>query len=413
MNPHILSVSFHKKTIRDIDVQSKRILLRCDFNVPLQNGQITDNRRIRESLPTIQYLLERQAKVILTSHLGRPKGASPELSLLPVAHALSEMLGIPVPLLKDCVGKEVENFAASMEPGSCILLENVRFHPEEEANDPAFAKALSNPAELFVNDAFGTMHRAHASTAGVAEYLPAVAGFLVEKELLAFQKVLASPKRPIVLILGGAKVHDKVGVIENLLPKVDKLLIGGGCAFTFLKAKGYEIGKSLVDERQVDFAARILKDFDYKIVIPSDIIVALAPETDAMTTVVNADRIPEDMMGLDIGPKTQEIFSAYIKNASTIVWNGPMGYFEIPAFAEGTYAIGMALQTTQGLSIVGGGDSAAAMGQLGMTSYVSHISTGGGATLELLEGRKLPGLECLLDRDDLPSETTLNPAFKG
>jgi len=407
----IFPTSFHKKTIRDVDVQSKRIFLRCDFNVPLQKGQITDDRRIRESLPTIQHLLTQNAKVILASHLGRPKEVSAEFSLLPVSKALSEMLGIPIPLLKNCVGKEVEDVAAAMEPGSCVLPENVRFHPEEEANDPEFAKALSGLAELFVNDAFGTMHRAHASTAGIAQYLPAVAGFLVEKELNAFQKVLGNPKRPIVLILGGAKVHDKVGVIENLLPKVDKLLIGGGCAFTFLKAKGYEIGKSLVDKSQIDFVSRILKDFDYKIVIPSDIIIAQAPEIDAMTTVVDADHIPANMMGLDIGPKTQEIYSAYIKNAATIIWNGPMGYFEIPAFAEGTYAIGMALQTTKALSIVGGGDSAAAMEQLGMTSYVSHISTGGGATLEFLEGHKLPGLECLMDRDDLPSEPTSTSAF--
>jgi phosphoglycerate kinase len=387
-----------KKTLRDLEVQGKRVLVRVDFNVPMQDGQITDDRRIRESLPTIQYLLERGAKVILMSHLGRPKGKpDPQYSLRPVAERLSELLGRPVRFLEDCVGEAVEQAVQAMAPGEVVLLENLRFHPEEEANDDGFARALARLGDLYVNDAFGSAHRAHASTEGIAHYLPAVAGFLMEKELRYLGSVLTQPERPFVAILGGAKVHDKIGVIQNLLPKVDRLLIGGGMAFTFLKAQGYEIGRSLLDSDSLEFARRVLQEAGQKIVLPVDVVVAPSPEAETQAQVVPVDQIPPDQMGLDIGPQTVARFREIVRSARTIVWNGPLGLFERAAFAAGTRGVLQAVAESGATSILGGGDTAAAAEQLGFADRITHISTGGGAALEFLEGRTLPGVAVLMD----------------
>ncbi len=387
-----------KKTIRDLEVQGKRVLVRVDFNVPMQDGQITDDRRIRESLPTIQYLLEHGAKVILMSHLGRPKGKpDPQYSLRPVAQRLSELLGRPVRFLEDCVGEAVEQAVQAMAPGEVALLENLRFHPEEEANDADFARALARLGDLYVNDAFGSAHRAHASTEGVAHHLPAVAGFLMEKELRYLGSILTQPERPFVAILGGAKVHDKIGVIRNLLPKVDRLLIGGGMAFTFLKAQGYEIGRSLLDSEGIEFARRVLQEADQKIVLPVDVVVAPSPEAETQAQVVPIDQIPPDQMGLDIGPQTVACFSEMIRPARTIVWNGPLGLFERATFAAGTRGVLQAVAESGATSILGGGDTAAAAEQLGFADRITHISTGGGAALEFLEGRTLPGVAVLME----------------
>jgi len=390
-------MALNKKTVRDIDVHGKRVLVRCDFNVPLEEGVISDDRRITESLPTIRYLLDHGAAVILASHLGRPKGgASPEFSLGPVAKRLSELLGLEVALAPDCVGEEVRVMSHALAPGQVLLLENVRFHPEEEANDPAFAAELASVAELFVNDAFGTAHRAHASTEGVARYLPAVAGFLIEKELKFLGEALESPRRPFVAILGGAKVKDKIGVIESLLPKVDALLIGGGMAYTFLKAKGYEIGKSLLDESNLEFARRAVDS--PKIHLPEDTVAAHELTEDAPNRVVPASAIPADQMGADIGPATIDAFRKIIDSAGTVVWNGPMGVFELSPFSAGTRAIAQAMAESDAVTIVGGGDSAAAVEQFGLAEKMSHVSTGGGASLEFLEGKELPGIAALQDR---------------
>jgi phosphoglycerate kinase len=387
-----------KKTIRNLEVQGKRVLVRVDFNVPMRDGQISDDRRIRESLPTIQYLLERGAKVILMSHLGRPKGKrDPQYSLRPVAQRLSELLGRPVRFLEDCVGEAVEQAVQAMAPGEVALLENLRFHPEEEANDADFARALARLGELYVNDAFGSAHRAHASTEGVAHHLPAVAGFLMEKELRYLGSILTQPERPFVAILGGAKVHDKIGVIRNLLPKVDRLLIGGGMAFTFLKAQGYEIGRSLLDSDSLEFARRVLQEAGQKIVLPVDVVVAPSPEAETQAQVVPVDQIPPDQMGLDIGPQTVARFREIVRLARTIVWNGPLGLFERAAFAEGTRGVLQAVAESGATSILGGGDTAAAAEQLGFADRITHISTGGGAALEFLEGRTLPGVAVLMD----------------
>ncbi|MEN3000217.1 MAG: phosphoglycerate kinase [Armatimonadota bacterium] len=387
-----------KKTVRDIEVAGKRVLVRVDFNVPMQNGQITDDRRIRESLPTIQYLLERGAKVILMSHLGRPKGRrDPQYSLRPVAERLSQLLGRPVRFVEDCVGEAVEQAVQSLAPGEVALLENLRFHPEEEANDPAFAQALARLGEVYVNDAFGSAHRAHASTEGVAHYLPAVAGLLMEKELRYLGNALTNPERPFVAILGGAKVHDKIGVIQNLLPKVDRLLIGGGMAFTFLKAQGYEIGRSLLDEANLEFARQVLQEAGDKIMLPVDVVVASEPRADAPATVVPVEQIPPDQMGLDVGPQTVARFREVIQTARTVVWNGPLGVFELPPFAEGTRQVLQAVAESGAVSILGGGDTAAAAEQLGFADRITHISTGGGASLEFLEGRTLPGVAVLIE----------------
>ena len=392
-----------KKTIEDIDVQGKKVLVRVDFNVPLnENGEITDETRIRAALPTIQYLLDHGAKVILMSHLGRPKGeVKPEFSLAPVAKRLSEILNTKVIFAKDCIGKEAQDAVDSMEAGQVVLLENLRFHKEETANDPEFAKQLASLGDIFVLDAFGTAHRAHASTAGVADYLPAVAGFLIGKELSIMGKALEDPARPFIAILGGAKVSDKIGVIENLLGKVDGLIIGGGMANTFVKAQGYEMGKSLVDDERLGLARDLMdqaKKKGIKIMLPSDFVVAKEFKADAETQIVAAENIPADAMALDIGPSTRIIFANEIKSAKTVIWNGPMGVAEMPAFANGTKANAEALADSSAITIIGGGDSAAAVKKLGYADKMSHISTGGGASLEFLEGKELPGVAALNDK---------------
>jgi len=391
-------MGFNKKTIRDIDPAGKRVLVRCDFNVPLDGKLITDDRRITEALPTIQYLLEKGAKVILASHLGRPKGITPEFSLAPVAARLSELLGQEVPLAKDCVGPEVIAQVDQLQPGQILLLENVRFHHAEEANDSLFAQQLASLADLYVNDAFGTAHRAHASTEGVAHLLPGVAGFLMEKEIQFLGNALEDPKRPFVAILGGAKVKDKISVIDNLLPKVDKLLIGGGMAFTFLRAQGHSIGKSLLDESNLEFAANLLKSDSEKIVLPRDVVVCTELTEDAQTKNVAVDAMGPEDIGADIGEQTQRLFQALAQDSGTAVWNGPMGVFELSPFAAGTLAVAKGLSESRGVTIVGGGDSAAAMEKFGMAEMVSHVSTGGGASLEFLEGKPLPGIAALQDK---------------
>ncbi|MBS1728611.1 MAG: phosphoglycerate kinase [Armatimonadetes bacterium] len=383
-------------SIRDFDFAGKKVLVRCDFNVPLENGQITDDRRISEAMPTIQYLLEKGAAVILCSHLGRPKGGpSPEFSLKPVANRLSAFLYKEVRLLPDCVGKEVEAACRALKPGDVVLLENVRFHAEEEKNDPAFAKQLASLADFYVNDAFGTAHRAHASTAGVADYLPSAAGFLIDKEIEYLGKAVNEPKRPLVAVMGGSKVHDKIALIDNMLPKVDRLLIGGGMVFTFLKAQGKEIGKSLLDAESVDYAAGLLKNNPDKILLPTDVVVAPEFKADSPATIVSADAIPSDQLGLDIGPVSSAAFAEVIHAAGTVIWNGPMGVFEMDAFANGTKAVAQAMAESSALTIVGGGDSAAAVEKFGFADKMSHVSTGGGASLEFLEGKQLPGIAAL------------------
>jgi len=397
----------NKKTIEDIEVRGKRVLVRVDFNVPQdETGKITDDRRIRAALPTIQYLLRQGAKTILVSHLGRPKGKPEDkerFTLKPVAERLSELLGKPVPLAPDCVGPEVEKMVQAMKDGDVLLLENVRFHPEEEKNDPEFAKQLAALAEVYVNDAFGTAHRAHASTEGVTKYLPGVAGYLMQREIEYLGGALANPKRPFIAVLGGAKVKDKIPVIENLVSKVDRLLIGGGMAYTFLKAQGKEIGQSLLDADSLDFCREMLAKAGDKILLPVDVVVAdgnpfeKGPDG-VQTRVVSVDAIPADWQGVDIGPETQRRFAEAVKGAGTVVWNGPMGIFEFERFAVGTRAMAQALVDSGAVTIVGGGDSAAAVEQLGFAEKMTHISTGGGASLEFLEGRVLPGVAALQDK---------------
>ena len=396
-------MSFNKKTIEDIDVSGKKVLVRCDFNVPLdENKNITDETRINAALPTIKYLLEHKAAVILCSHLGRPKGEfNMKYSLAPVAKRLSEKLGFEVKLAKDVIGPDAKKLAAEVKPGQAVLLENVRFHAEEEKNDPAFAKELASMAEIYVSDAFGTVHRAHASTAGVAEYLPAVAGFLIGKELNFLGKAVTNPERPFVAILGGAKVKDKIGVITNLIEKVDTLLIGGGMAYTFMKATGGEIGNSLCDDERLSLALELLdkaKAKGVKLLLPVDNVCGKEFNNDTEQIVCESGKIPEGWEGLDIGPKTVELFSKEIKAAKTVVWNGPMGVFEMPNFAKGTLAIATAMAESDATTIIGGGDSAAAVTQMGLADKMSHISTGGGASLEFLEGKTLPGVAALNDK---------------
>ncbi len=387
-------------SIRDFDFTGKKVLVRCDFNVPLENGAITDDRRISEAVPTIDYLLNHGAAVILCSHLGRPKGGpSPEFSLRPVANQLSSLLYRNVRLLPDCVGDEVRDTCQSLAAGEVVLLENVRFHPEEEKNDPAFAQQLASLADFYVNDAFGTAHRAHASTAGVADYLPSAAGFLIEKEIKYLGEAIHDPKRPLVAVMGGSKVHDKIALIDNMLPKVDRLLIGGGMVFTFLKAQGHEIGKSLLDAESVEYAAGLLAANPDKIVLPSDVVVAPEFKADSPATVVGADAMPADQIGLDIGPASSASFAAIILGAGTVIWNGPMGVFEMDAFASGTKAVAKAMAESDALTIVGGGDSAAAVDKFGYADDMTHVSTGGGASLEFLEGKELPGIAALGKRN--------------
>ena len=391
----------NKKTVRDIDVAGKKVLVRCDFNVPLdgETGTITDNRRIRAAIPTIQYLIDHNAKVILCSHLGRPKGeVNPKYSLKPVAVELSKLLGKEVKLAKDVIGEDAQKLTSEIKEGEVVLLENVRFHKEEEKNDPEFAKKLASFAEIYVNDAFGTAHRAHASTAGVADYLPAVSGFLIEKELEFLGSSLEKPVRPFVAILGGAKVSDKIGVIENLIEKVDTLIIGGGMAYTFYKAQGHHIGTSICEEDKLDLATSLLKKAEekgVKLLLPVDNHVSSEYSNDGEDRFVESTEIPDGFMGLDIGPKTIENFKNAIKNAKTVLWNGPLGVTEFSKFAEGTRAIATALAESDAVTIIGGGDSAAAVEKMGLADKMTHISTGGGASLEFLEGKVLPGIDCL------------------
>jgi len=393
-----------KKTVKDIDVRGKKVLVRVDFNVPLnENKEITDDTRMVAAMPTIKYLLENNAKVILCSHLGRPKGvANPDFSLAPLVARLEQLSGVKVIFAKDCVGPEAKAAADSVKEGEIVLLENLRFHKEETANDPAFAKELASLADVYVNDAFGTAHRAHASTAGVTKYLPAVAGFLIQKELDFLGKALENPERPFIAILGGAKVKDKIGVIENLMQIVDCLIIGGGMANTFVAAQGYEIGKSLFDPETLDTAKKIIADAKrkgIKILFPVDFVVADEFSADAKNTIVPVESIPQNMMTMDIGPSTRMLFATELKQAKTILWNGPMGVFEMPAFAAGTKAVAQALSEAQGITIIGGGDSAAAVKKLGFADKMTHISTGGGASLEYMEGKELPGIAALNDKE--------------
>ncbi|MEA2553109.1 MAG: phosphoglycerate kinase [Fimbriimonadaceae bacterium] len=390
---------FNKKTVEDIDPRGKRVLVRCDFNVPLENGKITDDRRIREAIPTIKYLLDHGAAVILCSHLGRPKnGPAPEFSLKPVAQRLTELLGQEVPLLPDCIGPEVEPACKALQPGQVVLLENVRFHPEEEKNEPEFARKLAALADLYVNDAFGTAHRAHASTEGVAHLLPGVAGFLIKKEIEFLGRAVHDPKRPFLAIMGGAKVKDKIELIDNLLPKLDRLLIGGGMAFTFLKAQGHAIGNSLLDADSLEFAKGLLAQNANKIVLPVDVVVAGELSENAQTKTVPVDAIEDGMIGADIGPDTERLFHDEIVKASTVLWNGPVGVFEMSPFSHGTKAVAQALADSNAVTIVGGGDTAAAVDKFGLADRMTHVSTGGGASLEFLEGKELPGIAALQDR---------------
>ncbi len=425
-------MNYNKRTIRDVDVSGKKVLLRCDFNVPQdkKTGEITDDKRIRAALPTIRYLLEQGAAVIACSHLGKPdatfadfvkkqveKGRKAEelteadwrkslkkLSMAPVAQRLGELLGSEVILAEDVIGPDAQAKAAALMPGQLLLLENTRFEKGETKNDPAVSRALAALAGedgVYVSDAFGTVHRAHASTAGVAAFLPAVSGLLIEKELEIMGKALTDPARPFVAVMGGAKVSDKIGVISNLLEKADSILIGGGMAYTFLKAQGFEIGASLLEADRLDYAREMLEKaakLGKRMLLPVDTAVHTAFENVETPRYVDVDAIPADCMGLDIGPKTVELFAEAIRGAGTVVWNGPMGVFEMPAFAEGTKAVARALAESGAVTIVGGGDSAAAVEQLGFAEKMTHISTGGGASLEFLEGKELPGVACLLDK---------------
>ncbi|MDY2791871.1 MAG: phosphoglycerate kinase [Eubacteriales bacterium] len=393
-----------KKTIADVQVEGKKVLVRCDFNVPLDKatGAITDDKRIRAALPTIKYLLDHNAAVILCSHLGKPKGEWKEsLSLAPVAKRLEELLGQPVIFAKDIVGEDAKAKAAALKCGEVMLLENLRFDKREEKNDPEFAKELADMAELYVSDAFGTVHRAHASTEGVSHYLPAVSGFLIQKELEIIGGALANPKRPLVAILGGSKVSSKIGVINNLLEIADTIIIGGGMAYTFAVAQGGKVGDSLLEPDWVDYAKDMIKkaaDKGVKLLLPIDTVAADAFDANANTQIVPTTAIPDGWQGLDIGPKTIAAYCDAVKDAGTVIWNGPMGVFEFPAFAVGTKAIAQALSETNAITIVGGGDSAAAVEQLGYADKMTHISTGGGASLEFMEGKVLPGVACLLDK---------------
>ncbi|WP_353893828.1 phosphoglycerate kinase [Proteinivorax hydrogeniformans] len=392
----------NKLTLKDVNLKGKKVFVRMDFNVPLNDGKITDETRIQGALPTIQYLMENEAKVILASHLGRPKGqVKKELSLKVVADRISELIGREVKMAPDVISDKVTEMANSLENGEVMLLENVRFLPGEEKNDAQLSKEFAALADIFVNDAFGTAHRAHASTAGIADYIQAVAGFLIEKELNMLGEAVNNPKRPLVAIIGGAKVSDKIGVIENLIEKVDTLIIGGGMANTFLSAKGYDMGNSLVEEDKIELAKDLMKQATAKkveIMLPSDLLVAEKFDNEAPSQIVPCDQVPNGWMAVDIGTKAAEEFSQVITKAQTIVWNGPMGVFEMDNFAKGTFSVAKALAKSEGLSIVGGGDSAAAVEKAGLAKQMGHISTGGGASLEFLEGKTLPGVEALTEK---------------
>lgn len=397
-------MNYNKKSVLDAAVSGKKVLLRCDFNVPQnkETGEITSDKRIKAALPTIKYLLDNGAAVIACSHLGKPKGEwKPKLSLAPVAEHLSKLLDRPVIFANDIIGEDAKAKAAALKPGEIMLLQNLRYDIREEKNDPEFAKELASLADIYVSDAFGTVHRAHASTAGVAAYLPAYAGLLVLKELSVMGKALEEPTRPFVAVLGGAKVSDKIGVINNLLSKADTIIIGGGMAYTFIKAMGYEIGKSLLEEDKLDYARSMIekaKEKNVKLLLPVDTAVGSEFAPDCERKVVKVSEIPADWMGMDIGPETIKLFSDAVKSAATVVWNGPMGVFEFDAFAQGTEAMAKALAESGAVTIVGGGDSAAAVEKLGYADKMTHISTGGGASLEFLEGLELPGVACLMNK---------------
>lgn len=393
---------FLKKTMNDVEVKGKRVFVRVDFNVPMENGEITDDTRIRAAIPTIKQLVESGAKVILASHLGRPKGeVNEEMRLTQVGKHLSELIGQPVNKLDESIGSNVENTVATMQEGDIVLLENVRFHKGEEKNDEELSKSFAKLADLYVNDAFGAAHRAHASTEGIAKHIPAVSGLLMEKELEVLGKALSEPERPFTAIIGGAKVKDKIGVIENLLDKVDHLIIGGGLSYTFVKAQGHSIGKSLLEEDKIELAKSFIdlaKQKGVKLHMPIDAVVASEFSKDADTKVVGIEEIPEEWMGLDIGPKTAEHYASIIKESKLIIWNGPMGVFEMDKFANGTKTVASAMAETKGYTIIGGGDSAAAVEKFEVASQMDHISTGGGASLELMEGKALPGIVALNDK---------------
>ncbi len=391
---------FNKKTIEDIDVTGKRVLVRVDFNVPINNGEVGDDTRIQAALPTLQYLLDHQASLILCSHLGRPKGkVEPEFSLKPVAGYLSKLLGQPVAFVEDCIGPVANRASKELEPGDVLLLENTRFHAGEKKNDQDMAKQLSELADVFVNDAFGSAHRAHASTAGVAQYLPSVAGYLMEKEILYLGQAVANPARPFIAILGGAKISDKIGVIRNLLDRADQVLIGGGMANTFFKAQGYPVGDSLVEDSSLETARELIQLAENRLRLPVDVVIGDKFEADAENVVMNMGPIPDGWRILDIGPDTVKNFGKLVSEAGTVVWNGPMGVFEFPRFAKGTFGLAEAVAKSSATSIIGGGDSVAAVKQAGLAENVTHISTGGGASLEMLEGKALPGMAALEDKD--------------
>ena len=392
----------NKKTVEDIDVAGKKVLVRCDFNVPIKEGKITEDNRIVEALPTIKYLMDKGARLVLCSHLGRPAGEpDPKYSLAPVAARLSQLLGKDVVMAADVVGPDAKAKAAALKDGEVLLIENVRFHKEETKNDAGFSKELASLAEIYVNDAFGTAHRAHSSTAGVSDYLPAVCGYLIQKEIKFMGGALASPKRPFVAILGGAKVSDKIGVINNLLDKVDTLIVGGGMAYTFYKAQGYTIGTSICEDDKITTAKEMLTKAELKgvkLLLPVDNRVGDKFADDCAMEIVDCEHIPDGWMGMDIGPRTEKLFAEAVKGAGTVIWNGPMGVFEMDKFSGGTYAIAKAVAESGSISIIGGGDSTAAVIKSGYGSKMSHISTGGGASLEFLEGLELPGIACLNEK---------------
>jgi phosphoglycerate kinase len=390
---------FNKKTIEDIDLQGKRVLVRVDYNVPIKDGKVGDDTRIRAAMPTLEYLLGQNAAVILCSHLGRPKGSpNPKYSLQPVANYLSELLDRPVAFSEDCIGPVAVEAAKALAPGDILLLENTRFHPEEEKNDPEMARQLADLADIYVNDAFGSAHRAHASTEGVARFLPAVAGLLLEKEIRYLGQAIADPKPPFIAILGGAKISDKIGVIRNLLNKADQVLIGGGMANTFFKAQGYPVADSLVEDEALDTARELLQDGTNRLRLPVDVVIGDSFDADAQSKVMHMGPVPEGWRILDIGPETISAYAKSISGAGTVVWNGPMGVFEFPRFAKGTFELAKAVASSDALTIVGGGDSVSAIQQSGMADRITHISTGGGASLEMLEGIELPGVAALQDK---------------
>ncbi|MBQ9536004.1 MAG: phosphoglycerate kinase [Clostridia bacterium] len=395
-------MDYHKKSVADIDVTGKKILMRCDFNVPLENGVIMDDARIQETMPTINYLLAHGASVILCSHMGRPKGKFDEkYSLKPVAEHLSELLGFEVPLAHDVIGETAHELCDAVQPGRAVLLENIRFEPGEEANDPTFARTLASFADIFVNDAFGAAHRAHASTCGVAKYLPAVCGFLMEKEISIMGEIRTEPQHPFVVIMGGGKVSDKLLMIENLMPRADCTMILGGMAYTFIKALGGSIGDSLCDDERIDVCLRMVelaKKENVRLVLPVDVVAADEFSNDANRQIVDPYHIPEGWQALDIGPKTAKMCAEIIKGARSLIWNGPTGVFEMSNFSNGTRAIAEAVAACEGVTIVGGGDSASAVKQFGLKDKITHVSTGGGASLEFLEGKVLPGVACLMDK---------------